>query len=81
MKKRGRRLIVGSALSLAAILAAVDHTRHRLPEPQAADSGEAGGQSASAQDETPCGLGEQNPCGLGEDNPCGLGESANPCSL
>ena len=27
------RLIVGSALSLAAIAVAIDHTHHRLPDP------------------------------------------------
>jgi hypothetical protein len=36
MKKRSSRLIMGSALGLATVAIAIDHTRHRLPEPVAA---------------------------------------------
>ena len=86
MNKRGSRHIMGAAIGVAAIAVAIDHTRHRLPEPQAKQSqdnvviiteeGEAS--------ESPCGLdGSNNPCGLGADNinPCGLGETTSPCSL
>lgn len=50
---------MGSAIGIAAISIAIDHTRHRLPQPE--DDGivilEENGESA------PCGLGT-NPCGL-----------------
>jgi len=77
MKKA--KLIVGSALGLAAVAVAIDHTRHRLPEPQAAASS---GSSNIIIRETPCGLEGANPCSLTADQapPCGL-EPANPCSL
>lgn len=84
MKRRSARLIMGSALGLAAIGVAIDHTRHRLPAPQPA-AGEAAGRYAG--DTNPCGLGGDNPCGLGggassglAENPCSLGNE-NPCSL
>ncbi|MGD8514925.1 MAG: hypothetical protein PVF52_04865 [Granulosicoccaceae bacterium] len=65
------KLIVGTALGIAAIAATVDHTRHRLPEPVAeAES------SITYSDESPCGL-DVSPCGL--ESPCGL--DASPCSL
>ncbi len=77
MKRRGARLVMGSALGLAAIGVAIDHTRHRLPEPRPAAEqpgpGQYGGQAA------PCGLGGEAPCGLGE-SPCSL-ENINPCGL
>lgn len=85
MNKRGSRLIMGTAIGVAAIAVAIDHTRHRLPEPQAKQNQdnvviitEEGEQS-----QNPCGLGGGNPCSLGADNinPCGLGESTSPCSL
>jgi hypothetical protein len=60
------RLIMGSAIGLAAIAVAIDHTRHRLPEPVT--------PAREAIQQSPCTL--ENPCALG--NPCGLG---NPCSL
>jgi hypothetical protein len=72
------KLIMGSALGLAAIAVAIDHTRHRLPEPQA--------QSGAGQNviilENPCALEGRNPCSLAaeEPPPCGL-EPVNPCSL
>jgi hypothetical protein len=74
---------MGSAIGLAAIAVAIDHTRHRLPEPVPAATA---GQDARAGvteypvvdlDESPCGLGS-SPCGLGE-NPCGLGSA--PCGF
>ncbi len=77
--KISNRFIMGSALSIAAIAVAVDHTRHRLPEAQA----------PVAQDEelyeSPCSLGD-SPCSLGA-SPCSLGDvpgeepAASPCSL
>jgi len=56
------KLILGSALSLAALAVAVDHTRHRLPEPEQAVIiiEEDGGDG---MEESPCGL-SGSPCGL-----------------
>jgi hypothetical protein len=65
------RIIMGSAIGLAAIAVALDHTRHKLPQPeeQGMERGiiimEEGGES-------PCGLGS-SPCGMDADtSPCGL---------
>ena len=86
MKRRTARLVMGSAVGLAAIAVAVDHTRHRLPPP--APAAQVAGQpeapcglegSPCGLGESPCGLGE-SPCGLGE-SPCGLGDGGSPCSL
>jgi hypothetical protein len=73
MKVRAR-IIMGSALGLAAIAVAIDHTRHRVPLP------------AVTQDSTRDGEASEAPCGIGgESSPCGLGSSprsvSNPCSL
>jgi len=69
---------MGSAVGLAAIAVTIDHTRHRLPEPEPVQEQAARDAAAPCGlGESPCGLGE-SPCGLGE-SPCGLGES--PCSL
>jgi len=62
------RFIMGSAIGLAAIAVAIDHTRHRLPEPVTPVP------TQETMEQSPCTL--ENPCALG--NPCGLG---NPCSL
>jgi hypothetical protein len=87
MNKTGSRIIMGTALGIAAVAVAVDHTRHRLPEPQAR---QASGQSSIViiedgdESANPCGLGggSASPCSLGDDNanPCGLGQQS-PCSL
>ena len=78
MSDRRNRWIVGSALGLAAIAVAIDHTRHRLPTPvemqyEIVDEG----GTPCGLDGSPCGLGE-NPCGL-DGSPCGL--DGNPCGL
>ncbi|NIR60962.1 MAG: hypothetical protein GWO02_16350 [Gammaproteobacteria bacterium] len=89
------RWIVGSAIGLAAIAVAIDHTRHPLPEPapSAAETGAGDGAMRSADPcglgaspcglggDDPCGLGTGSPCGLGGDTPCGLGGGGSPCSL
>jgi hypothetical protein len=73
--KRRARIIMGSALGLAAIAVAIDHTRHRVPLPVATQDAAREGPVG----ETPCGLGAA-PCGAGgESTPCGLGSS--PCNL
>ena len=71
--KKTNRLIVGSALSLAAIAVAIDHTQHRLPTPIEA----AQEQIEMSDDESPCGLDVESPCSLDSDessSPCGLGD-------
>ena len=74
MKNRNR-LIMGSALGLATIAVAIDHTRHRLPEPVPQE------QAGMIDDESPCSLSdaESSPCSLTNDedidsSPCGLGD-------
>lgn len=73
--KHRNKWIMGSAIGLAAIAVAVDHTRHRLPEPAAEMD-----VMETSQVESPCGLGVA-PCGMTvEETPCGLG-APSPCSL
>jgi len=73
MKNRNR-LIMGSALSLAAIAVAIDHTRHRLPDPISVTQEQA---EMSEEDQSPCGLDTANsPCSMDDNDsdssPCGL---------
>lgn len=72
--KKTNRLIVGSALSLAAIAVAIDHTQHRLPEPVPATQE----QTEMSEDESPCGMDIESPCSMDSDDsdssPCGLGD-------
>ena len=68
--KKTNRLIVGSALGLAAIAVAIDHTQHRLPDPVPVMQEQAG------MDE------EESPCGMSMDSPCSMDdESSSPCSM
>lgn len=68
-------LIMGSAIGLAALAVAIDHTRHKLPEPVMDSSSYIIQEGDSGN---PCGLGGA-PCGLGDSSPCSL-DSA-PCSM
>jgi hypothetical protein len=80
---------MGTFIGTAAIAVAIDHTRHRLPEPAPAERSEsAPGQSAvvilGGDAEAPCGL-DASPCSL-DDNPCSLElapatADESPCSL
>ncbi len=82
MKRTGSRLVMGSAIGLAAIAVAIDHTRHEVPEPEPAAAIPQQymvepGQVPCGLDAAPCGL-SASPCGL-DASPCGLGTS--PCAL
>lgn len=77
MNKRGSRLIMGTAIGVAAIAVTIDHTRHRLPEPQAKSPQQSSVIIIEEEDDssaTPCGLGDSNsnPCSLGQGSPCSL---------
>jgi len=62
------KLIMGSALSIAAIAVAIDHTKHQAPEPQ------------PAQNQQDLIIIEGEDTGMQESGvPCGL--SVPPCSL
>ena len=71
--KKTNRLIVGSALSLAAIAVAIDHTKHRLPDPVPSSE-----EQYMSEEESPCGMGSESPCSMDSDDsdssPCGLGD-------
>jgi len=73
-------IIMGTAISVAALAVAIDHMHHRLPEPAQDMSGYIiEGDSGSGG--SPCSLGG-SPCGLGDSqnqSPCSLDSS--PCSL
>ncbi len=87
--RRRNRWIMGTFVGTAAIAVAIDHTRHRLPEPATAQHGEsAPGQAAvvivEGGAEAPCGL-DVSPCSL-DDTPCALEQTPDtadesPCSL
>jgi hypothetical protein len=64
-------IIMGSALGLAAIAIALDHTHHTLPAPVNVES------NYVIEEGNPCSL-DSAPCALTE-NPCSLDSS--PCSL
>ncbi len=66
MKKT--RLLMGSALGLAAIAVAIDHTRHKLPDARPPATSQQQGEMSEGN---PCGLDSGSPCGADE-NPCGL---------
>lgn len=70
------KLVVGSAMGLAALAVAIDHTKHRLPEPVQAE--QAASVIDGAEYESPCGL-DASPCGLDVGSPCGL--DGSPCGL
>ncbi len=62
-------LIMGTAIGLAAILTAIDHTKHKLPV--AEEAPKLSGQENIIVE----GDDEASPCSLGEDSsPCGLGD-------
>ena len=69
--KKTNRLIMGSALGLASIAVAIDHTQHRLPDPVPTTQM----QGEIIQEES-------SPCGLTSDSPCSMdSEIRSPCSL
>lgn len=68
------RWIMGTALSVAAIAVAIDHTRHRVPEIVLEEGVIIDDYST---DGSPCSLGT-SPCAL-DQSPCSLDSS--PCSL
>ena len=65
-QNRRNRWIMGSAIGLAALAVAIDHTRHHLPEPVAKQTS----ATQPAQEANPCSLGGNS------DEP-----SMSPCSL
>jgi len=75
MNRKQTRVIVGAAISAAAIAVAVDHTRHRLPEPDDQLASQQAviiideGEALPAEDSTDCG------------KPSAAGRQASPCSL
>jgi hypothetical protein len=73
MKRNRSRLVMGTAISAAAIAVAVDHTRQRLPDPeqQLAD------QSAVIIIEEGQALPAEDGCG----KPAKPGKRPSPCSL
>ena len=69
--KKSNRLIVGTALGLAAIAIAIDHTQHRIPDPVPVSQEEMD----MSEEESPCGMGMESPCSMDSDSsPCGMGD-------
>jgi len=59
MEHKANRWIMGTAVGIAAIAAAIDHTRHTLPTPQANDIVIIDDEA----DASPCSL-DVSPCSL-----------------
>lgn len=70
--KMSNRLIVGTAIGLAVIAVAIDHTKHRLPDAEAEEQMEM-----MESDESPCSMSsdideadymdsDSSPCGMGD---------------
>ncbi len=74
MKRTHSRLIIGTAISAAAIAVAVDHTRQRLPEPEK----QLASSAVIIIDE-----GDELPVDASTDcnKPTTAGRQASPCSL
>ena len=71
------KIILGSALSIAAIAVAIDHTKHKVPEPQQTEQNviivdDDEDETPCGMDGTPCGLDEEAPCGADDETPCGM---------
>lgn len=66
------KLIIGSTIGLAAIAVAIDHTKHKLPEPAPVQQGIVIIEDSNGSNASPCSLGDTAPCGLGATTPCGL---------
>lgn len=75
MKQKQSRIILASAIGLAALAVAIDHTRHSLPE---AEPQQYNNTDSVYDEESPCSL--DAPCSM-DDNPCSLDDSAAPCGL
>lgn len=75
MKHKQASIIFGTAISAAAIAVAIDHSKHRLPEPVASMASQ---QAVIIIDE-----GEEIPVeDMGDCNkPASTGRQASPCSL
>lgn len=75
MKSNKNRIVVGAAISAAAIAVAVDHTRHRLPEAEK--------KYSESQAVIVIAEGEDLPAESGDDcNKASLtGRQVSPCSL
>ena len=79
MKHKQASIIFGTAISAAAIAVAIDHSKHRLPEPVASMTN----QLASQQAVIIIDEGEEIPVeDMGDCNkPVSTGRQASPCSL
>lgn len=75
MKRKHNRWIMGSAVGLAAIISAIDHTRYKVPEPDESDIIVV--QDEEEDEISPCGP-SASPCGP-DVSPCGPDES--PCGV
>jgi len=75
MNRKQTRIVIGAAISAAAIAVVVDHTRQRLPEPEK--------QLASQQAVIIIDEGEELPAESDADcgKPTAAGRQASPCSL
>lgn len=71
MKKSQSKLVMGTAIGLAAIAVAIDHTRHTVPKAQVQQVSPV----SDIEQESPCTL--DTPCSI--ESPCSLDES--PCGL
>lgn len=75
MKRRQSRMVIGTAIGAAAVAVVIDHTRQRLPEPEAQLASQAAVIILEEGEELPAP--EAGDCG----KPAGPVRRPSPCSL
>ena len=82
MKNRSR-LIMGTAIGLAVIATAIDHTRHRVP-PAEVNAEQSSIIIEGDENSSPCSLGNAGSSSNENSSPCSMtidDSSTSPCSL
>lgn len=73
---------MGTALGLATIAVAIDHTKHKVPA--AEPSGYQKLEDVTDEEESPCGMGTTSPCGMDTSSPCSMDSNdgdSSPCGM
>jgi len=78
--KNPNKMIMGAAIGIAAITTAIDHTRHKLPEPEES-SEQANIIIEGEEDSSPCSLDSDSMSSNSEEVVIEESESSSPCGL
>lgn len=77
--KKTNRLVMGTALGLATIAVAIDHTRHKVPDAEPAGYQKL--EDVTDDGESPCGMGTSAPCSM-DSAPCSMDSTdSSPCGM